>query len=97
MWKTWEKDDFIDQIELLSDINKKYFFTDVIDKQEIAEFEDEGIWQTIITIIGSTYRNPKRKHIYLRYLEKAQVLSNNDCKKREELNKYIRKRFLGLF
>ena len=66
MWKTWEKDDFISQIEINSKCNSQYKNPDISDI-DIRNNINNGVWETYLQILGDTLAT-KRQRIFNKYI-----------------------------
>jgi len=69
MWKTWEKDDFINQIEIISRCNSRYGDPDISDT-DIRKNIKNGVWNTYMQILGDTLAT-KRQYIFNKYIFEA--------------------------
>lgn len=76
MWDTWRRDDFLSQIELISRTNIRYFYEDKLSEAEIDVLVAEGVWKTLLTILGDTVCKAGKGDIFLKYINKAWRRSN---------------------
>lgn len=68
MWETWGKPDFIQQIRLLSSITIPYCRPEATES-EIKKMTDEGVHQTLLTILHCTIGKKNRNDIFSKYFE----------------------------
>lgn len=65
MWETWEKDDFLEQVELISTIINSHDPT--LTKQQKKINIDVSVTQTILTILFKTIQEKERIKIFRKY------------------------------
>ena len=66
MWKTWGKNDFINQIEIISRCNSRYGDPDISDI-DIRKNIKNSVWGTYMQILGDTLAT-KRQYIFNQYI-----------------------------
>jgi len=81
MWSTWNKDDFLDQIALIGKLSCKYRLGNDYNEDVVIKYIENGVWQTIKTILTTTSHLYERKTTFDRYLNKSLDLYANDKNK----------------
>jgi glycosyltransferase involved in cell wall biosynthesis len=76
-YKTWRKEDFLEQAELLSRVNCNYC-GDLTESQK-NKMVHQGINQTLITILYNTVFSKNERHLFKKYL-KIFLWKNKNCK-----------------
>lgn len=66
MWKTWGKDDFIDQIRLIISCKARYYHPNITDN-ELVTIIDKEVWKTYLQILGDTIAT-KRHYLFKKYI-----------------------------
>jgi hypothetical protein len=69
-YTTWGKDDFLDQISLICEINASYFYENrKINPDFIRKCIESGKLKTIFTILETTCLDKKKKNIFNKYYQ----------------------------
>ena len=83
MWTTWRQEDFLEQIKLLGNTILKYTLENGKYTEEIVDKKiKEGLWDTICTIIQTTYLNKDKQDIFKKYIKIAYNEADTFQKKR---------------
>lgn len=86
MWATWEKENFLEQTELLARTVLPYSMGEEAQNREKFERQvDDGLWQTLLTILRHTFLAKKRKATFRRYFSLARGMANNTRRKMDLL------------
>ncbi|PKN18022.1 MAG: hypothetical protein CVU71_10890 [Deltaproteobacteria bacterium HGW-Deltaproteobacteria-6] len=78
MWETWAKDDFLDQTALLIRLNCRYLSGDQYNDETVNRVIDDGLKQTLFTILETTALMIDKKDLFDRYCEVANTMMKTE-------------------
>ena len=71
MWDTWRKDDFLEQIALLARTNLRYMYDNRLNEAETERLINDGLRQTLMTILESTIAARDKQDIFFKYISEG--------------------------